>query len=219
MELCAYCPSVATTVDHVPAQSLLVGVAPADRPAVACCDRCNNQASADDEYFRDSILKYHRVADRPEVQPLVAKMIRALRKPKKKRYAAATMQSMTEFRAITTAGLDLGVQPAFRVNADRLNRTVERYVRGLHLFELGIRLPPERTVVANANPEGVIAEQDRLASLLAQGHSRVIKAGIFWYKWVHPSDQPTASFWLLTFFDSFPAIAGVRPASEPNVAA
>lgn len=202
---------MAETDDHIPPQSVLLEVPRRDRPFVRSCNACNNGASDDDEYFRDTVAKYHRVADKPAVAPLIEKMVRAMANPKKRGYAEATMQSFTDVNAVTPHGIYLGVQPAFRVDKLRMERVVGRYVRGLHLLRLGVRVPASHSVVVRANPEELIERQDRLIEIFSKGSEWVVKDGVFRCNWAVPADQPTASGWLLTFFDEFLILAVVHP--------
>jgi len=48
---CIYCGGPPETVDHIPSKVLLDMPYPADLMAVDCCSPCNNNFSADEEYF------------------------------------------------------------------------------------------------------------------------------------------------------------------------
>lgn len=215
MTECAYCGGAATTDDHIPPQSVLPGVPKRSRPHVPSCISCNNGASDDDEYFRDVVLKYHRVTDRPEAEPAVSAMVRAMAHPKKVRYAKAVLGSIFDVDVSTPAGVYLGKQPVFRLDRERLERAIRRYIRGLHLLARGTRVPSDHTVGVRANPEALLDRQDDLAKLFSSGELVVIKDGVFWYKWVVPTDRPSASGWLLVLFDAFPILATVRPFLTP----
>lgn len=209
---CAYCGDPATSEDHIPPQSLLVGVPRSARPKVPACTDCNNGASDDDEYFRDVVVKYHRVADRPESTPSFESMVRALYHPKKRRYAEATLRGIKDRRVFTHAGLDLGLQPTYDVDTARVVRCVSRYVRGLHFRELGKTVAPDN-LVALANPESLLNDP-RLGQLLRWGTRRIVKRGVFFYSWLHPIDRPSASVWVLVFFDELPFVGIVHGTPE-----
>jgi hypothetical protein len=206
---CAYCGEAADTDDHVPAQALLAGVPKRERPSVRSCASCNQGASDDDEYFRDVVVKYHAVGDRDEAQPILESVQRALSHPMKKGYAIATLRSWGESRVMTRSGLDLGVQPVYSIDVARVARVVTRYVRGLHRRETGVRITADQ-VSAVINVEWIKETQRELAGMLAGGTVRMVKPGVFWYKWAIPYDAPGASLWLLTFFDAFPVVGIVR---------
>lgn len=211
---CAYCGKPATTDDHIPPQALLIGVPKSEMPYVRSCESCNNGASDDDEYFRDVALKYHRVSDRPEAQPAIDRMFRAFANPKKIRYAQATLRSFADLRIETAAGIDLGIQPAYGVNTDRLVSASERYVRGLHLLERKTRVPVDHAVHMRIDPESIFAKQDYWASMFSSGQAHIVKEHVFWYKWVNPADCTSASAWLLVFFDAFPILGFIRPSRD-----
>lgn len=202
MDTCAYCGNAAESEDHIPAQGLLRGVPRGARPSVPACLACNLHASDDDEYFRDTVVKYHRVADKPEAAAAFGAMMRALRHPKKRGYAAATLRGLRDRRVITYAGIDLGMQPTYDVDLDRICRCVSRYVRGLHFREVGTRVPSDN-VRALANPESLLRDE-RLGEFIRAGTLRVVKPRVFSYSWFHPYDRPTASVWVLVFFDALP---------------
>jgi hypothetical protein len=208
---CAYCGEPATTDDHIPPQALLIDVPKSKKPNVPSCKDCNNDASDDDEYFRDVILKYHRVADRPEAQPAIEKMFRAFSMLEKKRYAQATLKSFAELRAETTAGIDLGIQSAYSVDASRFMRASERYVRGLYFHQHKIRVPEDHAVHIDFNVESFLEKQDYWASMFSSGPIHTIKEHVFWYKCASPTDCTSSSIWLLVFFDSFPILGFIRP--------
>jgi hypothetical protein len=208
---CVYCGAPATTDDHIPAQNLLVGVPRRCRPSVPACSQCNTGASQDDEYFRDVVVKYRRVAERPEAQPAVDAMLRALSKPEKHAYARRTIESYHDVAAVTEGGIYLGMQPAYRVDGRRIARTAERYVRGLHFLERGMRVPSDHFVKVHVNIEAIIREQARVAAAFTSSTIRVVGQRIFFYGWAIPSDQPSASAWLLVFFDGFPLLAFIHP--------
>ena len=103
---CAYCGRVApASDDHVPPASIYSSPPPANAPTVKACVACNTGASLDDEYFRDCILKYHRVYERPAAKSQVSAMLRAAAKPQKRKYIDATPEPLHEFE--TPGGLRL----------------------------------------------------------------------------------------------------------------
>lgn len=210
MSECAYCGEAAVTEDHIPAQALLPGVPRASRPAVPACRRCNEGASEDDEYFRDIVVQHHTVGEKPEAQPLLDKFLRALANPRKRGYAIQTLKDFDSMRVLTPSGIDLGLQPAYRVSTERLIRVVTRYVRGLHAHALGRTVPAER-VHALVNSNWIAHEASSLSAMLNGGHRRVVKSGVFSYFWNHPHDEPSASVWLLLFFDALPFVGVVHP--------
>lgn len=214
---CAYCGAAgATTRDHVPPRSIFGKPTPENLPTVPSCATCNNGASNDDEYFRDVVAMHHRVSKHPEARSAVEAMVRAAGKPNKRGYAEATVRRFTTVDAITAAGIHLGAVPAFRVDTERMQRAVSRYVKGLYWYEHKLRLPPEFEVIVRANPEGIASLQPEIEQVLRNGKHRVVKDRVFWYAWVSPVDNPNASLWLIVLFNEFAILALVRPVSRPT---
>lgn len=212
---CAYCGALeAHTKDHVPAKCLYLHPLPNDLPTVRACRSCNSGASQDDEYFRDTVLQWHRVTDKPQVQPLVAKMLRGIALPQKSAYAAMTLSALTEMEVTTAAGISLGRQPVIRVQAQRMIRVVERYVRGLHRFRFGTRMPDDVTVTAAVDPEQTIATSDKWGGWFGSADIRIVQPGAFSYGFVSPVGRPDAFVWLLMFYDEFPVLGFVRPPDQ-----
>jgi hypothetical protein len=208
---CAYCGQPASGEDHIPPQSLLRGVPRGKRPHVPACSACNTGASNDDEYFRDTVLKYHRVSDKPEAQSGIEAMVRGVRNARKRWYAEAMLRSFYDVRVETRSGINLGLQPAYRVDATRLARACERYIRGLHVIARGAPIPADHWVRVHLNVEDILARQSEIASFFHAGTTHMVGERIFWYKIVIPLDRPSASAWLLVFFDAFPILGVVHP--------
>lgn len=214
---CAYCGALgADTKDHVPAKCLYLRPLPNDPPTVRACASCNTGASDDDEYFRDTVLQWHRVADKPQVQPLVSKMLRGMALPQKRAYASMTLSAMTEMEVTTAAGISLGRQPVLRVQAQRMARVAERYVRGLHRFRFGTRMPGDVTVTVAVNPEQTIATSDQWGGWFGSADIRIVQPGVFSYGYISPLGRPDAFVWLLMFYEEFPVLGFVRPPDPPS---
>lgn len=168
---------------------------------------CNRGASDDDEYFRDVILKYHRVADLPQAQQQLAAMIRAAAKPPKRSYARRILVSFRMVAVRTWAGLVLGKRPAYAVDSEQFNRPIRRYIRGLYRYDTGQRLADRIRIEVVSNPEVVLRSRDDIEQTLQGANPKTIQEGVFWYVWRRAADNPDATIWLLVFFDAFPIFA------------
>ena len=208
---CSFCGARGpATKDHVPPRSVFGDPAPSALTTVRACSACNSGASQDDEYFRDTIVKYHRVADLPAAESAVAAMIRAAAKPEKRKYAKATLARFAIADVRTPAGIELGRRPVVRVDANRIRRAAIRYVRGLYRHEVGVTLPGDSEFVAIVEPEGILAARTEVERAMASGTRRVIQEGVFWYVYVVAADNPAVSIWLLVFFDAYPILVVAR---------
>jgi hypothetical protein len=205
---CAYCGSPdAPTVDHVPPRSIFPPPRPSTLRTVRSCVACNGGASKDDEYFRDVVLRYYRVADLPQAQQQVAAMIRVAAKPRKRAYASRILASFRRVAVRTWAGIVLGNRPAFSVNTDQFDRPIRRYIRGLYKFDTGQRLSHKIHIEIVSNPEVVLRSRHEIESTLKGGDVQTVQPGVFWYVWRRAVDNPDATIWLLVFFDTFPIFA------------
>ena len=217
---CAYCGQLTgTTKDHIPPRSIFLRPLPKNLPTVRACRACNAGASDEDEYFRDTVLKWHRVTDKPIVQPLVDSMLRAASMPEKRAYAAQTLASMSESEVTTASGILLGRQPIFRVQGDKMARAAERYARGLYRYTFKRRVPSDVEVTVSLNPEHTLGLSDKWIEWIRRGTVRVVQDGVFTYGHVAAIDRPEAQVWLMLFYGEFPVLGFLRPPCGPNVGA
>lgn len=70
---------------------------------------CNPQALVDDEYFRDTVVKYHRVADIAEATDAMAAGMRAVPHPRTRGYTQVGLET------VTAASLGVRVRRADRL--------------------------------------------------------------------------------------------------------
>ena len=209
---CAYCGIIAkATDDHIPPKSFFVGPLTTDLPSVKACASCNTGASLDDEYFRDTVVKHHQVADQPAANPVVQKMLRAAALPARAKYTRHALSDMVDLDVTTPSGIILGKQPAFRVDGSRLERAAARYARGLHRYHYGERVPSETPIRAVVNPDQVNQNAADFVTGFRGADIVTIQDGVFWYARMRPTAQPNSSYWMLTFFSAFPIVVAIRP--------
>ena len=205
---CTYCGQVKeVTDDHIPPKSIYKDPMPSCLPTVKSCAECNQGSSEDDEYFRDTVLKYHAVSGKPQAKKQLAAMYRAATIPQKRKYTDRTISAFIKTDVMSSGGIYLGTVPAYRIERQRLESAVERYVRGLYRYDTKLRLPDDRHIKVIINPEVLYRWRQQIEDLLAGARSKTIQEGVFWYSWQPLEDKPETSFWLLVFYDSFPIIA------------
>lgn len=209
---CAYCGAIApATDDHVPPRSFFRGLAQLQLRSVKACEPCNRGASLDDEYFRDTVLKYHRVSDQSQAQSAVESMMRAMALPAKRQYAAATMSSLRSVEVVDPVSGLLAVRDAVSVDECRLQRTAIRYARGLHRAEYGVRVPADMPARAVVNPEAVHANAEAFELGFRGADLIDIQLGVFWALVRRERESRSTSTWLMVFYDAFPVIVAFRP--------
>jgi hypothetical protein len=204
---CAYCGVISKlTDDHIPPKSIYDKSRPYVPPFVKACLSCNNKASDDDEYFRDTILKYGEIEKLPQAKSQIDKMVRALLKPEKLKYVKMLWRAMKLVEVKSKAGIIIGKAPMFSIDNKRFHRVIKRYVRGLCYYELNRRIPVEDVFVL-ADPNVLNMEKDGFDLAFKNTKGKVIQKGVFWYNYKTYVDSPEFVDWLLVFFDRFPIIA------------
>lgn len=139
---CIYCGSDEDlTRDHIPPQCLFPNPKPSNMITVPACRTCNGKWSQDDEYFRAVMVSDIKVWDNPNAQKVNQSLLRSVRKPNKRGFAAMIRQSLHDVELRTSSGLYLGKTPAFVVDAKRFNATAERIFRGLYFWERKYNIP------------------------------------------------------------------------------
>jgi len=115
------------TREHVPPKSLFPRPRPSNLSTVPCCNKCNNSASKDDEYFRFacSSLINANPHGRRSWQRLVASTLKHRRIEK---LIDRVRGGMKPVRLVTSAGAVPAAQLAFE--ADVINRVLVRITKG-----------------------------------------------------------------------------------------
>ena len=131
MVSCTYCNNAATTIDHVPPKSFFARPRPATLITVPSCEACNNGASLDDQYFRDMVLWHHQVSDLPQAQAQVASMVARATAPSAVGYWNYLKGKLRRLVIRTKSGRIAATAPAIAVDAQRMQRVAQRYLRGL----------------------------------------------------------------------------------------
>jgi hypothetical protein len=199
---CAYCGSpAAATDDHIPARNIYAEPRPANPPKVKSCLACNNGASDDDEYFRDVVVRHRHISALPQAQRRLSAMFRAAGIPAKTTYARGILDSFVNVEVTSPAGLYLGHQPAYKVDANRMTRILRRYVRGLYCWEMGERLPTSSFVTVIPDPSNVDEAQADIEKLFQGAKHTTVQQGVFWYA-RQATSNPANFGWLLVFFNT-----------------
>ena len=147
------------TRDHVPPRNLFPEPRPSDLITVPCCRNCNNSASKDDEYFRSLLVREKRVDEHSQVHKVKQSFIRSLDQSKAPGFSRSILNNVIPVETYTPAGIYTGLEWGYYVENDRLDRVLERIVKGLYWKECRMRLPDEYRVMCW--DEYRIAELDR----------------------------------------------------------
>jgi hypothetical protein len=205
---CAYCGAPATTRDHIPPKKLFPQPWTDDLITVPACGTCNNCSSSDDEHFiwmmTISVKAVGEHADNARKQRFSTPTT-----PRRQRMAANVLQGLTRAAITTPAGLYLGHATLVDADLERVNRVLERIVRGLYFKELGVAVPANRSV--RAFPESPTQPFEMEAMQPVIGYNpRSVANGAFEY-WYRPmDDDPQSVVILMRFFAGILAVGFVK---------
>ena len=218
---CLYCGSQEDLDnDHVPPKCIFPKPRPTGLVEVRACRKCNGGASKDDEHFRMMLCLSQDIGETPEAQKNWAPIFRSLKRPQARGMMKALLGSIRPVRAMSWGGVHLGTRMGFKVDLTRINRVIERTVRGLYFKEMNQRLPEGYDVTVfcdetliNELPVILNKLQETLIIPLAAAPPKIIAPNIFFYRVLIAEDNPAATAWALTFYErkSFLAITCPRP--------
>jgi hypothetical protein len=195
---CVYCfNSPGVTKDHVPPKSFFPRPRPADLITVPCCQKCNQGSEKDEELFLATFM-FSDAGSTPTGKRLWdEKLDRMYQKNLGLKKTVARMLSHKQ--AYTPAGLYLGRRMTISVDHPRLERVVEKIVRGLYYYEYGDLMP------ANVKVMTLFLNTDVMLRA-AQQHFRELTAGkrmwsgIFEYCHNRVRESPEQSMWHIRFY-------------------
>ena len=195
---CAYCGRAATTMDHIPPRKLFPQPWSDDLITVPCCDSCNNYASRDDEYFI-WVVTINAKAVGSEADEARRQRLQMPASIRRRRMATRIVNARRPVDIVTPAGVWLGRAMGYNVDLGRVDRVLERVVRGLYFVERGYRLPQNVFVAAHAEPPPDAFHWPTIQTLIARG-GRSVARGAFEYWFSAVDDRPEWALCLMRFF-------------------
>ena len=203
-KLCIYCQSAdATTDDHVPSKQLFPQPRPSDLITVPSCKECNDSWKQDEDYFRSMILFGNSGISDKGRQIWDQKLRRMYANGKDPGLQKRVSKSFKEVEVVTPSGLFVRNGLALEVDRHRIYRVIEKTVRGLYYFEHGQMLPASAKLETSHSYQLFPQDESRLNRLLINMHAGTRTwPGIFEYKHVSATDQPTRTNWALLFYET-----------------
>lgn len=210
--VCIYCGERADTVDHVPPRNIFDDKEPPPNLiTVPACFVCNNGAAKDDEYFRDAIVMREDAGEHPVAAALWDnKVHRAIKRAKDKGFATPILKDVKLRSRLTSGGIYV-TEPVYGVETARIERVLNRIVKGLFYHELRRRLPSDYTVGAimvgadsfHKDKDGTLT--DEIKDLYEQMNSTPWKPtggldSTFGYKFNISSDDENTAFVFMVFY-------------------
>jgi hypothetical protein len=196
--------------DHIPPRKLFPQPWTDDLITVAACGDCNNQSSADDEYFIWMVTMSAKAVGHEAVKARQQRLSMHA-SDRRRRMATNVLKATRRVEVTTPAGLYLGHATGYNVDLVRVNRVLERIVRGLYFVEREVRAPEEAVVFASAEPPPGAFHPDTIQALLQRGE-RSVANGAFQYWFSEVDDHPTSALVLMRFFENVLALGFVLDA-------
>jgi hypothetical protein len=174
---------------------------------VPACDACNQSYKKDDEYFR-TVIAGASFADPVGRRIWDEKVVRSTLK-RSPRLSAALVSRLVDIDIKTPAGVYLGIQEALLVDFGRVNRVLEKIVRGLYFHHEGRRLSKQIKISIRSAPSG--GDLEGIGEEVV--HCTIGDGSVFQYGYrIHEGDR-RISVWFFCFYRSviFAVITGHRP--------
>lgn len=206
-DACIYCGvREDLTHEHLPPANLFPTPRPWDLITVPACGSCNGGFSREDEYFRVAILGPAALRS-PVARALWQSVERGLRRSVERDapFAKEFLESRRELDVRDGNGRIIGTTAARRIDPIRIERTVERIVRGLLWVEYRCR-PSEDSqfvVMMGPRPGGDPTEEPAYIANQVLPESALLRSvggGIFEYRHHIVGMEPTRSNWFLRFY-------------------
>lgn len=218
---CAICGSDGRllTRDHIPARNPWGDDNPDDPIVVNSCSICNHGMGPDEEYFRDRITMRADVGDHPVANHVLEKVHRALARPERKSYLDDLWGGIRYRDFSTEGGIYLGKVATYNADLNILRRVVEKTVRGLHFHHFRRVVPVDYQLIVRTSEDlSTSAAADWIEKVLPKivsGRERSVGGDVFRYWYATPGGMPTASVWVLMYYDRLPFIGLIGP-NDPD---
>ena len=226
---CTYCGEQrAVTREHVPADNLFRSPKPSNLTTVPACRQCNVGASKDDEYFRDTMAFRAELSTEPSAQEIIGTFSRSFARSESARYKRDLLSRVRPRELVTRAGLYLGEELVCRVSGERIERVLQRTVRGLY-FDNECRRLPTNCPIWCCELSPLVIKDRALLAVLDSAAQDIISGGmgrefgdVFRYRYLKvegtdPEDE-YGSWWVLSYFNRVNFCAHTGSLSPKSVA-
>jgi hypothetical protein len=205
--LCVYCNErEATTEDHVVPEGFFPEAPTQGYVRVRACEPCNNGHSRDEEYLL-AVLLAQGTGRSDEANEILNRWSRDHETGARRRTGLGRrlVDAVEPVELHSEAGIYLGTERAVRLEVDRVNRVLEKIVRGLFFHEFGRRLPDDVTLRVELDPEFDRLRHGPFPHAMVRVPKRL--GDVFTWRVVALPESPDFTVWVLTFYDSVLATA------------
>jgi hypothetical protein len=205
---CIYCGTFENiTRDHVPPKNIFPYPKPENLITVPCCQKCNQTAGKDDEYFRLYFSIRRDLFTHEEIQKNWDKVKRSLSRTEGTGMKIDLINNLKLLDAYSKGGIYLGKVPGYNVDMKRINGVVERIMKGVFYHHKKYSLPEDIKVSAYSVQDMQIADFEStdlyhsLIRFVALSSLNSYGNGVFNYKIRFLEDNSDAGVFLSTFYD------------------
>lgn len=196
--LCVYCQTAsADPVDHVPPKLLLSKPYPRDLITVPSCTNCNKSFQTDDEYFRSMVLLREDLATSAHAKPVLERTVRGLTRLDGRPLARRILHNV---RSVETPA---GSKRAMELEAERIERTLVRFARGLFFHESGKAMPAHVAARAHIAYDDDDEMKRDVAEMVA-GQPVTTVGSAFSYTWRRGDPAGFFTAWEMRFYERVP---------------
>jgi hypothetical protein len=211
---CVYCGSTKQlTREHVFPKNLFPPPRPKDLITVPACESCNKSYDQDDEYFRAYVVTpafENTIGRKMWDEKVFGSTLK--RSPKLKK---TLVDSLRKVEIKSTGGIYLGDRRAIGFNKARIDRIIEKSIRGLYRHHFAHRLRSKSSFAIFFNPK--LENLEALVGIVGQfgppmriGDGKVVQ---YRFEYVHQS--PEHSIWWLMFYGTTHVVVLVN-AEQPE---
>lgn len=178
------------------------------------CERCNNGHSKDEEYVLAVLLAEGSIRS-SDANAILDRWSEDHESGVRRRIGLARrlIDAVERFEIHNSAGIGGRV----RLEVDRVNRVIEKIVRGLFFHEFRRRLPDTVTLYVEVKPELDRLRSKPMQALLTALMQRPKRLGdVFSWCVAIDSERPDFTLWAMAFYDSVLAIAVTGQTNPPD---
>ena len=208
--LCVYCCNSGTvTSDHVPPKCLFPPDARLNLITVNACSDCHDTFKLDDEYFRVTLAVRDDLPQGPASQFLRDQTRKTLRDKNSVGFCTAIGKAAVRVPVYSDDGEHVGERIGLKVNAERVERTAERIIRGLYskYFLRPLPLSHEVTVSLLDMQQDASAlkspEIQELLALLRDNGNHFLFGDVLNISYAKTEDDDNSSFWWVRLHGAF----------------
>jgi hypothetical protein len=206
---------VPLTRDHVPARNLFPTPRPHNLITVPQCLSCKAGLGEDEEYFVVAMIS-DAAPYNAEAEAVREHLYPEIISPGRQRLADCLKRSTKTFNFQTEGGVYLGRKPMLRLDVPRVNRVLDKIVRGLYFCESHRVVSSDMVVTVEILPPPELRE-DLAFQITLEAETKWRGNKVFRWKRAFAQDNPRAGMWLMSFYRRTLAQATITAA--PTIAA